>query len=51
MVFHLNNSKNIVQSLSAILLPPLFSGKGQFLGASFEVFGRKFGYLATVFIR
>jgi hypothetical protein len=55
MVFNLNKSKKISRPLfcyflqnSAILRPPIFSGHGQFFGASFELFGRKFGHLATV---
>jgi hypothetical protein len=55
MVFQLYNCKNIFRPLfcyflqkSAILRPPIFSGHGQFFGASFELFGRKFGHLATV---
>jgi hypothetical protein len=55
MVFHLNSCKNVFRPLfchflpnSAILRPPIFSGHGQFFVASFELFGRKFGHLATV---
>jgi hypothetical protein len=55
MIFHQNYCKNIFRPLfshflpnSAILQPPIFSGHGQFFGASFELFGRKFGHLATV---
>jgi hypothetical protein len=33
---------------SAILRPPIMSGNGQFFRASFKVFGRKIGHLATV---
>jgi hypothetical protein len=33
---------------SASLQPPIFSGHGQFFGASIELFGRKFGHLAPV---
>jgi hypothetical protein len=36
---------------SAILWPLIFSGHGLFLGASFELFGLKFGHLATVRFR
>jgi hypothetical protein len=41
MVSHLNNLKNVFR-------PPIFYGHEQFFRASFELFGRKFGYLATV---
>jgi hypothetical protein len=57
MIFHQNYYKNIFRPLfchflpnSAILRPPIFSGHGQFFGAS-ELFGRKFGHLATVHIK
>jgi hypothetical protein len=57
MVFHLNNCKNIFRPLFchflpnfAILRPPIFSGHELILGASFELFGRKFGHLAPVHI-
>jgi hypothetical protein len=57
MVFHVNNCENIFRPLfcqflpnSAIFRPPIFSGHGQFFGASFELFGRKFGHLATVLL-
>jgi hypothetical protein len=33
---------------SAILQSPIFSAHGQFFGASFALFGRQFGHLATV---
>jgi hypothetical protein len=53
--FHLNVCENIFRPLfcyfllnSAILRPPIFSGHKQFFGASFELFGRKFGHLAPV---
>jgi hypothetical protein len=56
MVSHLNNRKNIFWPLFchflpdlAILLPPTFSGHEQFLRASFQLFGRKFNHLPTVF--
>jgi hypothetical protein len=55
MVFHLKNWTNIFRPLfchfepnSDNLRPLIFSGHGQFFGASFELFGRKFGHLATV---
>jgi hypothetical protein len=57
MVFHLNNCKNIFRPLFchflpnfAIFRPPIFSGHGQFFGASFDLFGWKFGHLATVLL-
>jgi hypothetical protein len=55
MIFHLNNCKKILRPLFChfltnftILRPKNFSGHRQFFGASFELFGRKFGHLATV---
>jgi hypothetical protein len=57
MGFQLNCCKNVFRPLfchfltnSAILRPPIFSGYGQFFGVSFELFGRKFGHLATVVV-
>jgi hypothetical protein len=56
MISHLNNSKNIFRPLFCFFLPnftifrlPIFSTHGQFFGASFELFGRKFGHMATVY--
>jgi hypothetical protein len=55
MGFHLNNGKKY---FPASFLPlfvifchftaSIFSGQGQFFGASVELFGRKFSHLATV---
>jgi hypothetical protein len=55
MVFHLNYCKNNFRPLfchillnSAFFRHPIFPGHDQFFRASFELFGRKFGHLATV---
>jgi hypothetical protein len=55
MIFHLYVCKNISRPLFCYFLPisaffrlPIFSGHKQFFGASFELFGRKFGHLAPV---
>jgi hypothetical protein len=36
-------------SNSVILLTPIFAGLAHYFGASFELFGREFGHLETMF--